>query len=309
MHQLINFHETFPCDLRGRHNEELLYTKHGVLTKYPFRVVKCRSCGLIYLNPRLAERKIAELYDGSYYAGRGFDPNLNHIMDFDKENDTDKGFRSEETVRIIKEIFPPPTMLLDFGCGIGDLMRQATKHGYRAEGFEVSQYAADFAIANELEIYTDLGDLPNEKYDVVTAIEVLEHCSSPMETLNTIFKCLKPGGCFYYTTASFDGFYRKWQRGIKDKALDGYILPEGHIHFFSTEVMKSYFNKIGFSQVFSFEPKTYKMGRLYKFLFKHRLINRSGDFPVNFIQKLAYYGTRNLLTFVGLRRRLPLARK
>lgn len=320
MSQLNDLLETVPCDLCGYQNEEFLYTKQGVLTKHPFRVVRCRTCGLIYLNPRLADKSIIELYGDSYYEGKGFDSNVKHIMDINQENDSDKGFRPEETVGIIKEIAPPPCMFLDYGCGIGDLVTQAVKHGYRAEGFEVSQFAADYAMSNGLKVYTNIDDLPSERYDIVTAIEVLEHCSSPMKALSQIYKSLKPGGCLYYTTANFDGFYRKWKQGVTDStiksssfgALDGYILPEGHIYFFSTSVMKSYFNKIGFSRVFPFEPKAYQQGRLYKFLESYRLINTNttAACPVTLLEKVLYYSLRYIATYFGIRQRpLPLARK
>ncbi len=302
--------EKFPCDLCGKSDEEYLSTKNGTLTGSPFRVVRCRNCGLIYLNPRFNDDEISRLYDKNYYDGKGFDSNANYFDDFDKECDIDKGFRPEETVRIIKEIAPPPSLLLDFGCGIGDLMRQASKYGYKAEGYEVSHFAADFAISNGFKVYSNLDKLPKEKYDIVTAIEVLEHCSSPMKVLQAIHHSLKPGGYFYYSTANFDGFHKKWRLGLMDNALDGYILPEGHIHFFSSSVMKSYFKKIGFSRSFNFEPKTYRRGRLYNFLLNYRLINRPTDYPVTFLQKLAYYGGIKVANLLGVRLRLlPLARK
>lgn len=90
-----NYLETFPCDNCGQTNEAFLFTKTGALTGYPFRVVRCCSCGLIYLNPRLNEQGIAELYDGEYYNGRGFDPFVNYVEELHKEQDLEKLFRPE----------------------------------------------------------------------------------------------------------------------------------------------------------------------------------------------------------------------
>jgi len=309
MSELDTSLENVACDLCGRRDEEFLYIKNGVMTNYPFKVVRCRSCGLIYLNPRLTEQALADIYDRNYYDGKGFDPHVNYIADFEKESDTEKVFRPEETVTLIKEIAHPPAMLLDFGCGLGDLMRQAVKHGYKVEGFEVSRFGADFTRANGFKVYDNLDELPSEQYDIVTAIEVFEHCASPMKALRAIHKCLKRDGSLYYTTANFDGFYRKWRLGIKD-ALDGYIVPEGHIYFFSTQVMKSYFNKIGFRKAFYFESKNYqRSGRFFQFLSKFGLIGTT-DAPVRFLERFSYYGGRNVATILGLRKRpLPLARK
>jgi 2-polyprenyl-3-methyl-5-hydroxy-6-metoxy-1,4-benzoquinol methylase len=304
--------ENVTCDLCNHSKEEFLYTKLGTLTKYPFRVVRCRSCGLIYLNPRLKEEVIAELYNREYYDGKGFDPYVNYLADFKKENDDDKRFRPENTVKLIKEMAHPPATLLDFGCGLGDLMKQAAKNGYTAEGFEVSKFSAEFARANGFRIYANIDELPRERYDIVTAIEVLEHCTSPMKAILAIYNCLKPGGYFYYTTANFDHFYKNWRLGIKDTLLDGYIEPEGHIHFFSSSVMKLYFGKIGFRRVFKFESKVYqKHGRLFKILSKLGLTNTITDAPVTLLERYSYYGGRYVATMLGLRKipNLPMARK
>jgi 2-polyprenyl-3-methyl-5-hydroxy-6-metoxy-1,4-benzoquinol methylase len=307
MTELDGLLDTFPCDLCGKRDEEFLYTKQGVLTGYPFRVVRCRSCGLVYINPRLGEQVIAELYDKYYYNGKGFDPNVNYIADYDRENDTDKQFRPEETVKAIKRIVLPPAMLLDFGCGLGDLMRQAARHGYRAEGFEVSHFAAEFAKANKFRVYDNLDQLPTSQYDIVTAVEVLEHCSSPMEALSAIYRSLKPGGTLYYTTRNFDGFYKKWRVGVKD-SLDGYIVPEGHIHFFSTKVIRSYFKKIGYSKTFYFEPRT-RGGRFFRLLLRLGLIE-TADSPITSLERLWYFRVRKAPTMLGLGNRLlPLATK
>jgi len=300
--------ETVPCDLCGHNNDEFLYLKIGTLTGRQFRVVRCRSCGLIYLNPRLNELALAGLYDNKYYAGNGFDSVINYLADFEKDGDCEKMFRPERTVEEIKELVPPPSMLLDFGCGLGDFMKQAIKHGYEAEGFEVSQFAAEFARTNGLKVYTSLEDLPNEQYDIVTAIEVLEHCFSPMKALRAIYRCLKPGGCFYYTTTNFDGFYKRWRLGIRD-VRDDYVKPEGHTYFFSSSVMKSYFKNIGFSKVFHFEPYI-KEGRLFKLLLNSGFVKGPANAPAKFLDRFLYYGGRNILiTLRRQQRRLPLVRK
>lgn len=300
--------ESFPCDLCGGRDEALLCTRRGVLTDHPFRVVRCRSCGLIYINPRLPEQAISGLYDESYYDGRGFDSEVDYLADYKKEDDTEKVFRPAETARVVREMAPPPAKLLDFGCGLGDFMRQARRRGYSAEGFEVSAYAAGFARGHGFTVYDSLGRLPRERYDIATAIEVLEHCSSPMKALTAIHRSLKPGGAFYYTTLAFDGFYHKRRLGLRD-SRDEYIVPEGHIHFFSTGVMRSYFSRIGFSKVFSFEPRAYQRDRLFRLLAGLGLVD-DGEAPATLAGKLSYYGARSLArTFVLRKRPLPLARK
>jgi 2-polyprenyl-3-methyl-5-hydroxy-6-metoxy-1,4-benzoquinol methylase len=305
-----NLLENLPCDLCGKTDEEFLFIEKGVITNYPFRVVHCRSCGFIYINPKINKQAIADLYDEAYYNGRGFDSNATQLNEIHSESDENKKFRPGETVKIIKDLVPPPATLLDFGCGLGDFIKQAQKHGYEAEGFEVSKFGSELVRNNGIDVYTNINEIPRGRYDVVTAIEVLEHCYSPMESLKAIYNSLRPGGIFYYTTVSFDGFYKKWKLGIKDYRK-GYILPEGHINFFSTSVMKSYFRKIGFSRSFFYLPKKYqKNKRSFKLLSKLKLIDGVADEPKQFHEKVLYYGAQKALKTLGTGAHLlPLAIK
>jgi len=301
--------ENFPCDLCGKYNTHFLYTKNGTLTNYPFRIVRCKNCGLIYINPRLGEQAITDLYNHDYYGGNGFDPIVNYIEDSKKQNQTDTEHIDMQDIINVINIVNPPSKLLDFGCGLGGFMQKALSHGYNVEGFELSPFCVDFVKKKGFNVYDNIDKLPKGKYDIVTSFEVLEHCSSPMKALLAIYECLKPGGIFYYTTANFDNFYNKWLLGIKDP-LDGYIVPEGHIHFFSTSVMKSYFSTIGFSKVVKFEHKNYqKAGSTYKLLSRLGFTNPEGT-PKTILEKLSYYGTRKVATVLGMRKRnLPLAIK
>jgi SAM-dependent methyltransferase len=155
-----------------------------------------------------------------------------------------------------------------------------------------------------------LREIPSEQYDIVTAIEVLEHCSSPLEALRAIYQALKPGGIVFYTTCNFDGYYEQFRKGGKDSIRNAYVKPEGHIHFFSSAVMELYFKKVGFSRSFAFEPRHYvKEGRLFDLLARMHLVGK-GSSPERTIQKAAYYGSRRLAIMLGIRKSsLPLAQK
>lgn len=184
---------------------------------------------------------------------------------------------------------------------------QANKQGYHAEGYEVSDFSREFARSKGIKVYSDLNQLPMNSYDIVVAIEVLEHCSSPMEALMAIYQSLKPGGVFYYTTLNFDGFYVRWRLNIKS-SLDNYIVPEGHIHFFSTDSIIKYFKKIGFSEVIKFNPYRIR-GRLYNVLSKIGLVDE-GFFPKSWLNKIVYYILINIAAFYEITtKNLPLAKK
>lgn len=234
-----------PCDCCGVHKEKLLLLKAGVMTKHHFRVVKCRSCGFVDINPRLNREKTAGLYDEEYYAGRGFDPLVTYVADYSKEDDAAKRFKPGEMAAWLPNFRPPPASLLDYGCGLGDFMRQARRLGYVVEGFEISPVGREFCIGNGFRTYAGTSEIPEGQYHIVAAIEVIEHAFSPTDMLNSVHRALRPGGIFLYTTGNIRMFEVKRALGL---AQDWeYIVPEGHVNFFSRRTITRYFQKVGFS--------------------------------------------------------------
>jgi 2-polyprenyl-3-methyl-5-hydroxy-6-metoxy-1,4-benzoquinol methylase len=45
-------------------------------------------------------------------------------------------------------------------------------------------------------------------FDVVVSMEVLEHINNPLEEINNIYKLLRKGGLFYFTTPNFNALER-----------------------------------------------------------------------------------------------------
>jgi cyclopropane fatty-acyl-phospholipid synthase-like methyltransferase len=91
----------------------------------------------------------------------------------------------------------PSGALLEIGCGKGHLMQVAGFH-YDVEGLEVSEHATR-DMAADLRRRIRIGDveqlsLPEDRYDVVVAFNVLEHLTSPATVLTRLALALKPDG-------------------------------------------------------------------------------------------------------------------
>jgi len=91
----------------------------------------------------------------------------------------------------------PPAKLLEVGCARGVLLDLARQAGYEVAGVEVNGYAADYARENfGLNVLTgDLSEVdPGEQYDIVVALDVIEHLPDPASALARLASFLRPGG-------------------------------------------------------------------------------------------------------------------
>ena len=233
--------ERVVCDLCGSDFSRPVMQKRGRICPEPFSIVRCRRCGLVYVNPRIVESEFDELYDEAYYRGDGFDATIDYRRDYREDPSLRKDV--DRIVDTLREGFGPIAgrRVLDAGCGTGALLHALTLAGARAEGLDSSPEARRRCRAAGLAIVAgDIFDagLEAQAYDAVTAVEVIEHVPSPTKFLQRIRELLKPGGIFYYTTGNWNLVRR----------IPGtpYVMPEGHIYYFTPSTMRRYLAKTGF---------------------------------------------------------------
>ncbi len=145
--------------------------------------------------------------------------------------------------RVIGSLVPlsPATQWLDFGCGNAGLVRFCRSKQLSAVGFEEGAIA-DKARAAGIPIMSR-ANLADQCFDVITAIEVLEHVEDPIAVLRDIRRLLKPGGLFFLTTGNagpYRGRLSAWS----------YVTPEIHISFFEPETMRQALTMAGFRAEF-----------------------------------------------------------
>jgi SAM-dependent methyltransferase len=105
--------------------------------------------------------------------------------------------RNHKRLQLVLAHRPGGGALLEIGCGKGHLMQVAGFH-FEVEGLEVSEHATR-EIDPELRERISIGDvehfdLPEDRFDVVVAFNVLEHLEAPAAVLTKIARALKPGG-------------------------------------------------------------------------------------------------------------------
>ncbi|MDY0003641.1 MAG: class I SAM-dependent methyltransferase [Polyangia bacterium] len=173
-----------------------------------------------------------------------FDHVLHHMvtagptMDVDLElmNHVGHALESERLTGVdhfvfLKECAPslPGRRLLDFGCGTGAQRARCEQLGFTWEGLDIPDSTESKARRSDDRVFNYAGlDVPfgDSSFDVVLAIQSLEHIQDPNLTFREIGRILKPGGRFigsvsylegYHSNSTFNftpyGFKRQLERG------------------------------------------------------------------------------------------------
>jgi SAM-dependent methyltransferase len=103
--------------------------------------------------------------------------------------------------------------ILDVGCGTGGNLEMLEKFG-AAEGVDVSDDALEFCKSKGLKVHKGLAEkLPfaDESFDVVTALDVVEHLDDDVAGLREMHRVLKAGGKTLIFVPAF-----MWLWGVQD---------------------------------------------------------------------------------------------
>jgi 2-polyprenyl-3-methyl-5-hydroxy-6-metoxy-1,4-benzoquinol methylase len=225
------------CALCGSDDYALLYEgKDWMLaTQGLFRVVVCRSCHLVYLNPRPDEASLAHYYPEEYPPFAIPKGPLGFLT---------MAIR-KRTARKVRRWLPPQARILEIGCATGDLMVPLREEGFEVAGIDISPYAAASARERHgLNVHTGtVFDAPFEagSFDGLVMRGVLEHMPSPKDALVKARSFLRDGGYLFLATPNFDSLDRR----VFGEFWHGLQIPR-HLNLFTIETLARLLEETGF---------------------------------------------------------------
>lgn len=97
--------------------------------------------------------------------------------------------------------------ILDVGCGGGFLSNELARQGYNVTGVDLSEESLEVAKAHDKTrtVRYQVADAyklpyPDASFDVVTAMDFLEHVDKPADVIKEFSRVLKPHGLFFFHT-------------------------------------------------------------------------------------------------------------
>ncbi len=213
-----------------------------ILTKFDLAIVRCRSCGLIYTNPRLAESRVNLRYGAEYF--------FNEYLPIFQAG---PGSFSLEVARnhyrlyldLLASFYAPGRRLLDIGCGAGFFVKAAAESGWEASGTEISETAAEYARTvtgvRVMQGNVEHLNIPSGEYDAVTMLDLLEHLFDPLTTLREVHRIMRDEGVLIISTPDIKSLSRRFL-GRAWAVLS----PAEHQSYFSEKTLHLALREAGF---------------------------------------------------------------
>ncbi len=180
---------SIPCNLCG--GAEVSTLSNRSRSGKPLRTVICRSCGLVWSDPRPHDAK--QFYEEEYRLSykNAYSPKPMHVLRAGHVALS----RLEKIDRLLSG---RKKTILDVGTGGGEFAYLLQSLGHRVSGIEPNKGYADYSI-QEYGLAVQVGFVqdaafPPESFDLVTIWHVLEHTEDPGAVLALLRSWLKSDG-------------------------------------------------------------------------------------------------------------------
>lgn len=200
------------------------------------------QCKLQFADPQLDDSSLTQVYESLYYP---------------TENSEDSSYLENTSDGILRQVFPQledrvgklrGQRLLDYGCGVGSLLRVSTEFGMQPTGIETNAQARLTASAAAgAPVYRNLEELCAAEptaFDVIIMWTVVEHLRRPWEDLARLRRLLVSGGWLLISTINIRCLRARLQRHHWVQ----YRNPT-HFYYFDRRSLAQVIGKAGFSEL------------------------------------------------------------
>lgn len=251
---------------------------HAALVGGVYSLQECHSCGLVF------QRDIPDATLSQMLYEQWIDPQkvYNQCERVRSVNSCASLARQVESIIRHFGAKPVDLKVLDLGMGWGRWCMFANAYGCETYGLEVSPARIAHARARGVRVL-DYGELAQHEFNMINAEQVLEHLPAPLDTLNTLRACLRPGGLLWISVPDGSNIREAIQTWDWDapkhtaRSLNP-IAPLEHLNCFSNRSLLTMTEKSGFRPVSiaSVKRAAPVRGQLWRRWFRPRAVARNG---------------------------------
>jgi 2-polyprenyl-3-methyl-5-hydroxy-6-metoxy-1,4-benzoquinol methylase len=151
-----------------------------------------------------------------------------------------KKYSLQKKIALINSLSISNKTLLDIGAGTGDFLVAAKKQNWKVQGVEPNSSARKKAEEKEIHLYSDLTEIDNSKFEIITLWHVLEHLPDLENQLTQIVSLLEKDGTLVIAVPNF----KSYDASYYGKFWAAYDVPR-HLWHFSKKAIEKLFKKHG----------------------------------------------------------------
>jgi 2-polyprenyl-3-methyl-5-hydroxy-6-metoxy-1,4-benzoquinol methylase len=219
----------------------------ALLANGSFRLVRCRSCEMMFHQRVMTDDWLARLYKDWISAEQ-----IEHVEAFLEgprraRAAFERGRQMTKHVLRLDRLLRPRTRvrrLLDFGCGDGEFLSLASHFGFDAYGVDISETRTERSRARRVTVVRDLAsldDLGVERVDAAVLFETLEHVPDPAALVHAIGERLESGGVLIVEVPNCQDVAAP--RTMREFHA---VQPLEHINDFTPRTLRSFCERAGF---------------------------------------------------------------
>ena len=211
-------------------NQTFLTVKDHSVSGEVFELRHDTELDLLVTHPQPSAEALPKYYESDDYISHTdgkrslFEKAYHFVKDIALKNKLD----------LIASLQPGKGRLLDIGAGTGDFLNAAKQAGWHTTGIEPSEKARAIAERKGVTFVTDLGQLEDHSFDVITMWHVLEHVPNLEHQIAELKRLLKPTGTILVAVPNFRSHDAKHYGAF----WAAYDVPRHLWHFSKTAIEK-----------------------------------------------------------------------
>ncbi|EDX84824.1 Methyltransferase domain family [Synechococcus sp. PCC 7335] len=267
---------------------------------------KCSACETLVsrLDPPMAQETVSDdetdFYGKQYWLGHQ-QQELGY-PDIYARARSDLKERNIHWLKALLKYSLPPDKILELGCGHGSFVALMSQAGYDVAGVEMSPWVVEFG-RKTFEVPILVGpvedlEIAPQSLDVIVLMDVLEHLSNPLATIERCLPLLKPSGFLLIQTPEFQSTMRYEALVAQGDPFLSLLEPREHLYLFSRQSVTQLLHQLDVKHLY-FEPAIFSHYDMFLVAAKTPLVIHSVETGSAALQKTV--GGRMALSMIDLR--------